>query len=67
MIACANFLAEKEDELCSPDPYFDLIMNKHLAKNEYPEDLFTSYRASGKCSLMAKAVTRELWDKYCNV
>jgi hypothetical protein len=42
-------------------------MNESLAKNEYPEELINEYKKSDKCSLVAKTMTKELWDKYCNV
>jgi hypothetical protein len=44
----------------------DLIMNEQLAKNEYPEELLNKYKKAPKCSLMAKNMTKELFDEYKN-
>ena len=46
------------------DPYFDLILDDDLARNEWPKKL-TEYQASGdKLSLMAQAMTPEIFEKY---
>lgn len=48
------------------DPKMDLIMNESLAKNEYPADLMAKYKGEKKCSLMAKVMTPEMFEKYKN-
>ena len=49
------------------DPYFDLIMDDDLANNVWPNKL-TEYKDSGeKLSLMAQAMTPEIFDKYKNM
>jgi len=49
------------------DPYFDLILNDDLANNVWPKKL-TEYQNSGdKLSLMAQAMTPEIFDKYKNM
>lgn len=45
------------------DPYFDLIMNEELAKNEWPKDLDTHKAATGHVSLMAQTLDKELFDR----
>ena len=64
MIKCANRLAEMEDAI--PDPYFDLIMNADLAENKYPKDLEAVQAGDGHKSLMAQAMTKQLWEKLKN-
>jgi protein-arginine kinase len=58
----------KEDRLFGKepgiDPYYDLIMDEQLAKNEYPAEKFEEQRASGKVSLAAQFATPEIWEKY---
>jgi len=44
----------------------DLIMNEQLARNEYPEELLNKYKKAPKCSLMAKNMTKELFEEYKN-
>ena len=48
------------------DPKMDLIMNEQLARNEYPKELIEQYKRAPKCSLMAKNMTKELFDEYKN-
>ena len=48
------------------DPKMDLIMNESLAKNEYPAELMAKYKSEKKCSLMAKVMTPELFEKFKN-
>jgi hypothetical protein len=38
-------LKEAEDANKVLDPYFDLIMDESLAKNEYPKALLDKYRS----------------------
>lgn len=45
------------------DPYFDLIMNETLAKNEYPVEIDAHKEDPKHTSLMAKAMSKELFDK----
>ena len=45
------------------DPYFDLIMDPDLEKNEWPKALEEAQKADGHKSLMAKTVTKELFEK----
>jgi hypothetical protein len=59
-------LMEEERKLKPLDPKMDLIMNESLAKNEYPEALINKYKGEKKCSLMAKNMTKELFEEYKN-
>lgn len=46
----------------TPDPYYDLIMDASLARNEWPEKL-DGYRADpNHASLMAQVMTKEIFD-----
>jgi protein-arginine kinase len=45
-----------------PDPYYDLIMDEYLARNEWPEKL-DAYRADpSHASLMAQVMTKDIFD-----
>lgn len=56
---------QKHEEECKDkDPYFDLIMDPTLARNEYPEAKLELARAAEHTSLMAQVCTKEVWDKY---
>ena len=46
------------------DPLYDLIMDKQLARNEYPMEKLDTARAAVQTSLMAAAATKDVWDKY---
>lgn len=46
------------------DPYFDLIVDDDLAQNRWPKKLTEYKKAGGKQSLMAQAMTPEIFDKY---
>ena len=46
------------------DPLYDLIMDEHLAKNEYPKEKLDAARAADHTCLAAKFATQEIWDKY---
>jgi hypothetical protein len=41
-----------------PDPLYDLIMNEHLSKNEWPPILDEIKNGTGHQSLMAKAMSK---------
>ena len=45
------------------DPYFDLILNEDLAKNEWPRSLTANKKEGGKMSLMCQVMTKEIFDK----
>ena len=53
-----------EDNETMADPLYDLIMDKQLARNEYPMEKLDTARANMHTSLMAAAATKEIWDKY---
>lgn len=46
------------------DPYFDLILDDDLAQNRWPKKLTEYKKAGGKQSLMAQAMTPEIFEKY---
>ena len=46
------------------DPLYDLIMDKQLAKNEYPKEKLDTARGAEHTSLMAIAATEDVWNKY---
>ena len=46
------------------DPYFDLIVDDDLAQNRWPKKLTEYKKAGGKQSLMAQAMTPEIFEKY---
>jgi len=47
-----------------PDPYFDLIMDESLAKNEWPDKRMAGIHAESKHqSLMAKTVNKDVFEK----
>lgn len=46
------------------DPYFDLIVNDDLAKNVWPNALTAAKESGEKQSLMAQAMTPEIFEKY---
>jgi len=46
------------------DPFYDLIVEDSLAKNEYPKAKMDAARAAEHTSLAAKCCTQEVWDKY---
>jgi len=48
------------------DPLYDLVMDPHLAKNEYPAEKLNAQRAAEHTSLGAQFATQEIWDKYKN-
>uniref|UniRef100_A0A7S3Y537 Phosphagen kinase C-terminal domain-containing protein n=1 Tax=Heterosigma akashiwo TaxID=2829 RepID=A0A7S3Y537_HETAK len=45
------------------DPYFDLILNEKIARNEYPKEELDAARAADPC-LAAQVCTEEVWNKY---
>eukprot|EP00604_Paraphysomonas_vestita_P001861 CAMPEP_0174821358 /NCGR_PEP_ID=MMETSP1107-20130205/7062_1 /TAXON_ID=36770 /ORGANISM="Paraphysomonas vestita, Strain GFlagA" /LENGTH=445 /DNA_ID=CAMNT_0016038287 /DNA_START=96 /DNA_END=1433 /DNA_ORIENTATION=- len=53
------------------DPFQDRIMDAHLANNQYPKDKIDSYKKSfnegGHCSLMARFITEEMFNRYKDV
>jgi len=50
-----------------PDPFFDLIMNENLAKNEFPLDEYNKILESDHQPLCVKHCTPELFDKLKDV
>lgn len=46
------------------DPFFDLILDDDLAQNRWPKKLTEYKKAGGKQSLMAQAMTPEIFEKY---
>lgn len=46
------------------DPYFDLILDDDLAKNEWPKNLAKYQESGDKLSLMAQVMTPEIFEKY---
>jgi len=46
------------------DPYFDLIMNESLAKNEFPTAEYEAIKASDHQPLCVKHLTPELFEEY---
>lgn len=46
------------------DPYADLIMDDDLARNEWPKRLEENQKSGVKLSLMAQAMTPEIFEKY---
>lgn len=46
------------------DPYFDLIMDDDLARNVWPKKLTEYKNEGGKLSLMAKAMSPEIFEEY---
>ena len=59
-IAEEDKMSDKKPE---KDPYFDLIMNEDLANNKWPAALDTIHENKDHQSLMAKHMTKELWEK----
>ena len=49
------------------DPYFDLIMDADLEKNQWPAALEEHKKADGHQSLMAKTVSKEMFEKLKDV
>lgn len=46
------------------DPNFDLILDDDLAQNKWPKKLTEHKKAGGKQSLMAQAMTPEIFENY---
>nr|CAG30842.1 arginine kinase [Suberites domuncula] len=47
----------------SPDPYFDLILDEDLKKNQWPQKLTAYQKEGGNMSLMCQTMTREMFEK----
>lgn len=76
MIRTANFLADREAELdaeaAAPakkalDPDFDLILDENLAVNQWPKDKFTTIKSAERVSLMAQAMSEDLFNKLKDI
>ena len=71
MIKTANYLAELEQQLVDAsapakkelNPDFDLIMDEHLAKNEWPSEKMAAIKSAPKVSLMAQAMSEETFNR----
>jgi len=46
-----------------PDPYFDLIVNEHLTKNQWPEEQYNDILKSDHQPLCVKHCNKELFEK----
>nr|ABH10974.1 arginine kinase [Suberites ficus] len=46
-----------------PDPYFDLIIDEDLKKNQWPQKLIASQKEGGNMSLMCQTMTKEMFEK----
>jgi len=51
----------------NPDPLFDLIMQKDLEQNQWPSIIETYKRNDDHQSLMAKNMSKELFEKLKNI
>jgi hypothetical protein len=49
------------------DPDFDLIMDEHLAKNEWPTDKMNTIKSADRVSLMAQTMNEDLFNKLKDV
>lgn len=49
----------------TPDPYYDLILDDDIAKNQWPPKM-DEYKKAEKQSLMAQCMTKEIFDKLKN-
>lgn len=83
MIRTANYLAGLEAELeaaekaqppaAEPaaqkalDPDFDLIMDEHLARNEWPAEKMAGIKSAQRVSLMAQAMSEDLFNKLKDI
>ena len=45
------------------NPDFDLIMDEHLAKNEWPSEKMAAIKSAPKVSLMAQAMSEETFNR----
>jgi protein-arginine kinase len=58
-------MSEKSFEKTSEyDPYYDLMLEESLARNEYPVSKIEAARAADHTSLCAQMCTPEVWEKY---
>ncbi|XP_065191461.1 arginine kinase-like [Sycon ciliatum] len=49
-----------------PDPFFDLIIDESLQRNEWPEEKEKKYRQDEKQSLMLKTMNKEMFERFKN-
>ena len=59
-MGCGSNKAVKNDNV--KDPYFDLILDEHLARNEWSPKI-DEQKKNEKHSLAIKHITRELFDE----
>ena len=77
MIRAANYLAGLEAELeaaeaAAPakkelDPNFDLILDENLAANHWPTEKFATIKSAPRVSLMAQAMSEDLFNKLKDI
>ena len=58
---------KEEKQKDEPDPYFDLIMDESLEKNEYPKAKMEQYKKADHQSVMVRVLNEDLWNKYKDV
>ena len=49
------------------DPDFDLILDENLAVNQWPKDKFATIKSAERVSLMAQAMSEDLFNKLKDV
>jgi hypothetical protein len=49
------------------DPDFDLILDEHLAKNEWPVDKMAKIKSADRVSLMSQAMSEDLFNKLRDI